>query len=51
MTVAEGAGYGDIAPETPLGQSLASVIRLLGYAIVAVPTRQRDRPEAWRRVR
>jgi voltage-gated potassium channel len=31
-------GYGDIAPETPLGQSLASVIMLLGYAIVAVPT-------------
>ena len=31
-------GYGDISPETPLGQSLASVIMLLGYAIVAVPT-------------
>ncbi|MCA9783415.1 MAG: ion transporter [Calditrichaeota bacterium] len=31
-------GYGDIAPQTPLGQSLASVIMLLGYAIVAVPT-------------
>jgi len=31
-------GYGDIAPETPLGQALASVIMLLGYAIVAVPT-------------
>lgn len=31
-------GYGDIAPETPLGQTLASVIMLLGYAIVAVPT-------------
>lgn len=31
-------GYGDIAPATPLGQSLASVIMLLGYAIVAVPT-------------
>jgi voltage-gated potassium channel len=31
-------GYGDIAPETPLGQSLASVIMLLGYALVAVPT-------------
>ena len=31
-------GYGDIAPETPVGQSLASVIMLLGYAIVAVPT-------------
>lgn len=31
-------GYGDIAPETPLGQGLASVIMLIGYAIVAVPT-------------
>jgi voltage-gated potassium channel len=31
-------GYGDIAPETPLGQALASIIMLLGYAIVAVPT-------------
>jgi len=31
-------GYGDIAPETPLGQALASVISLIGYAIVAVPT-------------
>ena len=31
-------GYGDIAPETPLGQALASVIMLLGYAIIAVPT-------------
>ncbi len=31
-------GYGDIAPETPAGQALASVIMLLGYAIVAVPT-------------
>ncbi len=31
-------GYGDIAPETPLGQALASVIMLIGYAIVAVPT-------------
>ncbi len=31
-------GYGDIAPETPLGKGLASIIMLLGYAIVAVPT-------------
>ncbi len=31
-------GYGDIAPETALGQALASMIMLLGYAIVAVPT-------------
>jgi voltage-gated potassium channel len=31
-------GYGDIAPETPLGKSLASIIMLLGDASVAVPT-------------
>ena len=31
-------GYGDIAPHTVLGQSLASVVMLLGYTIIAVPT-------------
>jgi voltage-gated potassium channel len=31
-------GYGDIAPATPLGQFVASVIMILGYAIIAVPT-------------
>ena len=31
-------GFGDIVPVTPLGQFVASVIMLLGYAIVAVPT-------------
>ncbi|MEO9531765.1 MAG: ion transporter [Crocinitomicaceae bacterium] len=31
-------GYGDIAPATPLGQFIASVIMILGYAIIAVPT-------------
>ena len=31
-------GYGDIAPQTPLGQTLASVIMIMGYAIIAVPT-------------
>ncbi len=31
-------GYGDISPATPLGQFLASLIMLLGYAIIAVPT-------------
>ena len=31
-------GYGDIAPETILGQTLASVLMLMGYAIIAVPT-------------
>lgn len=31
-------GYGDIAPETALGQSIASMVMILGYAIIAVPT-------------
>lgn len=31
-------GYGDIAPQTVLGQIIASVIMILGYAIIAVPT-------------
>jgi voltage-gated potassium channel len=31
-------GYGDISPETPLGQLIASIIMILGYGIIAVPT-------------
>ena len=31
-------GYGDISPQTALGQALASVVMILGYAILAVPT-------------
>ena len=31
-------GYGDISPETALGQFLASVVMIMGYAIIAVPT-------------
>jgi voltage-gated potassium channel len=31
-------GYGDIAPQTAIGQTLASVIMILGYGIIAVPT-------------
>jgi voltage-gated potassium channel len=31
-------GYGDMAPETPLGKALASLIMILGYGIIAVPT-------------
>jgi voltage-gated potassium channel len=31
-------GYGDIVPVTVLGQTIASVIMLIGYAIIAVPT-------------
>ncbi|MCD4730034.1 MAG: ion transporter [Bacteroidales bacterium] len=31
-------GYGDVAPQTFLGQTLASIIMIIGYAIIAVPT-------------
>lgn len=31
-------GYGDIAPQTIAGQTLASVVMILGYGIIAVPT-------------
>ena len=31
-------GYGDIAPRTALGQVLASVLMVMGYGIIAVPT-------------
>ena len=31
-------GYGDIAPQTPLGQLIASFIMIMGYGIIAVPT-------------
>lgn len=31
-------GYGDIAPATTLGQTIASMIMLIGYGIIAVPT-------------
>ena len=31
-------GYGDISPQTSLGQILAAIIMILGYSIIAVPT-------------
>ncbi len=31
-------GYGNISPQTPLGQILASVVMVMGYGILAVPT-------------
>ncbi|CAI8160821.1 MAG: Cyclic nucleotide-gated potassium channel [Formosa sp. Hel3_A1_48] len=31
-------GYGDIAPVSALGQSIASLIMILGYGIIAIPT-------------
>lgn len=31
-------GYGDLVPITPLGKTIASVIMVMGYGIIAVPT-------------
>jgi voltage-gated potassium channel len=31
-------GYGDIAPQTGIGQTLAALVMVLGYGIIAVPT-------------
>ena len=50
-------GFGDIYPVTPLGKALASVIIMMGYGIIAVPTgivtvelnREREHEEAARR--
>lgn len=37
VTVAT-VGFGDIAPATPLGRFVASILILIGYGIIAVPT-------------
>ena len=31
-------GYGDISPQTNLGQTIAAMIMIMGYSIIAVPT-------------
>lgn len=31
-------GYGDISPQTALGQTFASLAMIIGYAAIAVPT-------------
>ena len=31
-------GYGDLSPQTALGQTLASVLMIVGYGVIAVPT-------------
>ena len=31
-------GFGDITPQTALGQTLASLVMIMGYGIIAVPT-------------
>src|SRR5918999_84719 len=31
-------GYGDLSPRTPFGQIVASIVMVIGYGIIAVPT-------------
>jgi voltage-gated potassium channel len=31
-------GYGDVSPQSPLGKALASVLMVVGYGVLAVPT-------------
>ncbi|HSG07359.1 MAG TPA: ion transporter [Longimicrobiales bacterium] len=31
-------GFGDVTPQTPLGQGLATLVMIMGYGIIAVPT-------------
>ncbi|MEM6710638.1 MAG: ion transporter [Pseudomonadota bacterium] len=31
-------GYGDLTPVTPLGQTVATLVMIMGYGIIAVPT-------------
>lgn len=31
-------GFGDITPQTPVGQLISSIIMILGYSIIAIPT-------------
>ncbi len=31
-------GYGDIVPQSPIGQALSSAVMIMGYGIIAVPT-------------
>ncbi len=31
-------GYGDLVPLTPLGQAIASIVMIMGYGVIAVPT-------------
>ena len=37
VTTMTTVGYGDITPTTPIGQSLASLIMIMGYGIIAMP--------------
>ncbi|HKL20214.1 MAG TPA: ion transporter [Tichowtungia sp.] len=47
-------GYGDISPQTGLGQTLAACIMVIGYSIIAVPTgiisAEVGRSSVWRKI-
>ena len=38
ITTLTTVGYGDISPQSPLGRAVASIIMVLGYGVIAVPT-------------
>lgn len=38
ITTLTTVGYGDLSPQTPLGRAVASVIMVMGYGVIAVPT-------------
>ena len=38
LTTMTTVGYGDIVPTTAAGQAVASLVMMIGYAIIAIPT-------------
>ena len=38
ITTLTTVGYGDLSPQSPLGRALASIIMIMGYGVIAVPT-------------
>ena len=38
ITTLTTVGYGDLSPQTPLGRAVASIIMVMGYGVIAVPT-------------
>ena len=38
ITTLTTVGYGDLSPQSPLGRAVASIIMIMGYGVIAVPT-------------